>query len=64
MHNNIYMYAVQKFINILQKNLYNIDYIIYVALLRVSLNMLNVSIMAQISSSSYLISLSRDSAIE
>lgn len=58
------MYAVQKFINILQKNLYNIDYIIYVALLRVSLNMLNVSIMAQISSSSYLISLSRDSAIE
>lgn len=58
------MYAAQKFINILQKNLYNIDYIIYVALLRVSLNMLNVSIMAQISSSSYLRSLSRGSAIE
>lgn len=58
------MYAAQKFINILQKNLYNIDYIIYVALLRVSLNMLNVSIMAQIFSSSYLRSLSRGSAIE
>lgn len=58
------MYVVQKFINILQKNLYNIDYITYVAPLRGSLNMLNVSIMAQISSSSYFISLSRDSAIE